>query len=246
MGSAIGFALSQNALITFIIFTSLALGLSAPYVFLAYNPTMGRILPRPGPWMDTLKQISAFLIFATVVWLISVVAIQAPTAFLVVLLGSLFLMALAAWLLHRWPQNRRAKIMAAVIILTSIVLIIVKRDDPKSALAWEDFSPSKIESYKSEGRAVFVDFTAAWCISCKVNELIVFNSSDVKEKLKTHNMALLKADWTSQDPIITQALSDLGRSGVPTYAIFQAEKDPILLPEVITPGIVINALDNLK
>jgi len=243
MGSAVGFALTQNVLITFIIFTALALGLGTPYVLLAYNPTLGRILPKPGPWMETLKQITAFLIFATVVWLISVVALQAPTAYLVILMGSLFLMGLAAWVLHRWPQKT---FFALALVLISLALIIIKRDDPRSALVWEDFSPAKIETYKGHGRTVFVDFTAAWCISCKVNELVVFSSTEVKEKLKSHNVALLKADWTSEDSVITQALADLGRSGVPTYAIFQPEKDPILLPEVITPGIVINALDNLK
>jgi thiol:disulfide interchange protein len=246
MGSAVGFALSQNIFVTFVIFTFLALGLGAPYVILAYNPTMGRILPRPGPWMETLKQITAFLIFATVVWLISVVALQAPISYVVILMGSLFLMGLAAWILHRWSEEAKGRYIALFIILAALFFIIAKHEDPQNALVWEDFSPSKVEVFKSNRRAVFVDFTAAWCISCKVNELVVFNSTEVKEKLRSHNVALLKADWTSQDPVITQSLADLGRSGVPTYVIFQPEKDPILLPEVITPGIVINALDNLK
>jgi len=242
MGSAIGFALSQNALITFLIFTSLALGLSAPYVFLAYNPRVGKILPKPGPWMETLKQITAFLIFATVIWLVSVLSVQAPPPYLVMVMGSLFLVGITAWLLHRWPYSKKTRILALLLVLLALFIVISKNENPKNALVWEEFSPEKISSYKAEGKTSFVDFTAAWCISCKVNELVVFSSPRVKEELKKHKIVLLKADWTSQDPKITQALAELGRSGVPTYAIFQPGKNPVLLPEVITPGIVINAL----
>jgi thiol:disulfide interchange protein DsbD len=200
--------------------------------------------------MDTLKQVTGFLIFATVIWLVSVVALQTTPAYLIYVLFSFFLMGLGAWLLHRWPTANKTRLLAWVIILSALGLSLnVKSgNQTESGLKWEEFSPATLEKYRSEGKNVFVDFTAAWCISCKVNELVVFGSAEVRKKIEEHQLILLKADWTSHDEGITQALAALERSGVPTYAIYEGKSQdkPVLLPEVITPGIMISALDKLK
>jgi thiol:disulfide interchange protein len=216
------------------------------------------LLPKPGPWMDTLKQITGFLIFATVIWLVSVAALQTAPTYLITILTSLFFMGVASWVLRHWSNSGPAKLVSLIFIISSLGLSFMANPAMKSAgasstqsengLKWEEYSPATLNKYRAQGNNVFVDFTAAWCISCKVNELVVFRSEDVKQKLQSHKVILLKADWTSHDEEITKALESLDRSGVPTYAIYEGnlQNKPILLPEVITPGIVISALDKLK
>jgi thiol:disulfide interchange protein DsbD len=244
MGAAVGFALSQSALISVAIFSSLALGLAFPYILLSYIPSVGALLPKPGPWMETLKQITGFLIFATVIWLISVVVMQTSPAFIIVIMSSLFIMALAAWVLRRWPQ---ARLLALFLIIMALILSVRTQTQGKSSLAWENYSAQTLEEYRQKGRPVFIDFTAAWCISCKVNELVVFGSQDVIQKIQERHVVLMKADWTSHDEDITKALESFGRSGVPAYVIYtSASGAPDILPEIITPGIVLSALDKIK
>jgi thiol:disulfide interchange protein DsbD len=263
MGTAVGFALSQSATVAFVIFTALALGLASPFLLLSYSPSLGKMLPRPGAWMETLKQITAFLIFATVIWLVSVVALQTSPSYLVIILGSFLCEGVAAWILHRWSSTTLGKIFAVVFILAGLILTATATPlrglaetsagqntvmEDKNGLSWEDYSPPNLKAHLAKNEAVFLDFTAAWCLSCKVNELVVFSSEDVKKKLRDHHVTLMRADWTSHSEVITQALAGYGRSGVPTYVLYvgRADGKPLLLPEVITPGIITAALDTLK
>jgi thiol:disulfide interchange protein len=258
MGAAIGYALSNSALVSFAVFTALALGLAAPYLLLAFNPAWTRLLPRPGAWMEILKQATSIPIFATVIWLIWVYSQTAGLNALVDLLIAFLLLAVAGWILGRWPAKIPATVAAALVLLLAVALPLaaVRRVEaqPKSAAAgvtgtqWEPFTPELVAKYRSEGRPVFVDFTASWCLSCQVNERVVLNRPDVQERLKTSGVALVRADWTRHDEVIAQTLASLGRDGVPTYALYPADPQapPILLPEVLTQGIVFNALDQIK
>ena len=269
MGAAVGFALSQSTVICFLIFTALALGLALPYVVLALVPSLGKFLPRPGAWMETLKQITAFLIFGTVIWLLWVLSVEAGSSYLIVVLASFLVLSMGAWIFHRWPGVKKAWALGMLFIVLALAGVVIQNPNSSAAhsavvsapvpkagdLTWEEFSPARVQMYRQQGKNVFVDFTAAWCLSCKVNELVVFHSQEVKDKIKGKNVALLKADWTNHDQVITEALASFGRSGVPAYALYEKNNPagaalggstaPLLLPEVISPGIVIKALDQL-
>jgi thiol:disulfide interchange protein DsbD len=258
MGAAIGYALSNSALVSFAVFTALALGLAAPYLLLAFNPAWTRLLPRPGAWMEILKQAVSIPIFATVIWLVWVFTQTAGTGALVDLLIAFLLLAVAGWVLGRWPAKAPATVAAVLVLVLAIALPMaaVRRSGASTAAAsaattgtqWAAFTPELVTKYRSEGRPVFVDFTASWCLSCQVNERVVLNRADVQERLKTSGVALVRADWTRHDEVIAQTLASLGRDGVPTYALYPADPQapPILLPEVLTQGIVFNALDQIK
>ncbi|QHS51559.1 protein-disulfide reductase DsbD [Edaphobacter sp. 12200R-103] len=244
MGAAIGFALAQPPLITFAIFTALALGLATPYLVLSFQPAWTRLLPRPGAWMEILKQLTAIPLFATVIWLIWVYGHLFGTdgvdrmAWLCV---SLLLIAIAGWVLGRWPA-RWASVIAAVLI-GAASLGVALRHPKDTTLTWQPYSEQTLSQARSEGKPVFIDFTAAWCLSCQVNERLVLRSEEVQHELANNKVVLIRADWTKYDPAITRELASVGRSGVPTYVIYPIGKSvPDVLPELLTKDIVLNAL----
>lgn len=256
MGAAIGYALQQSPAVTFAVFTALALGLAAPYVALTLQPAWTRFLPRPGVWMDLLKQATAVPIFATVIWLAWVLAQAYGAAILAALLASLLLVAIAGWFLGRWPAQRWATAVASVVLLGVVAVSVfapAKLAATPSAFSttatragWEPWTAETVSRYQSQGRPVFVDFTASWCLSCQVNERVALSRPEVQKAFADANVALLRADWTQHDDAIGQALAGLGRSGVPAYVLYiPGEASPQLLPEVLTPGIVTEALGNL-
>ena len=260
MGAAVGFALAHSSLVSFAVFTALGLGLALPYLALAYFPGWARLLPKPGAWMEVLKQAVAVPIFGTVIWLVWVFTQIAGTNALIGLLAAFLLLAIAGWTLGRWPGERPATATAVVVLFVAVVAAVgaVRHLSTGTATAaastqqadtgWEPFTPALVAQYRAQGRAVFVDFTASWCLSCQVNERVILDSAAVKQRLKDSGVALVRADWTNQDADITKALAALGRSGVPTYAIYPADpaSQPQVLPEVLTRGIVINALESLR
>ncbi|HEX2917119.1 MAG TPA: thioredoxin family protein [Edaphobacter sp.] len=244
MGAAIGFALAQPPLITFAIFTALALGLATPYLLLSFQPAWTRLLPRPGAWMEVLKQLTAIPLFGTVIWLLWVYGHLFGTdgvdriAWLCV---SLLLIAIAGWVLGRWPA-RWLGVIAAVLISAS-ALGVALRHPKDTTLTWQPYSDQTLSQARSEGKPVFIDFTAAWCLSCQVNERLVLRSEDVQRELANNKVVLIRADWTKYDPAITRELASVGRSGVPTYVIYPAGKSaPDVLPELLTKDIVLSAL----
>jgi thiol:disulfide interchange protein DsbD len=256
MGAAVGYALGQSPAVTFAVFTALALGLAAPYVALTLQPAWTRLLPRPGVWMEVLRQAVAVPIFATVIWLAWVLTKGYGADILWTLLGSFLLLAIAGWFLGRWPARRWTTVVAALILVAVIVLAVFGQKltgagegNPAagqaqiSAKDWQSWSAEAVSRYQAEGRPVFVDFTAAWCLSCQVNERVALNRPEVQEAFRSANVALLRADWTRRDEAITQALASLDRSGVPAYAFYKpGEMSPRLLPEVLTPQLVIEAI----
>ncbi len=260
-GVAIGFALAQSAVVTFAIFTALALGLAAPYLLLSFNPVWTRLLPRPGAWMEVLKQATAVPIFATVIWLVWLFAQSAGVNALLGLLGGFLLLAIAGWVLGRWPAKGFASAIAVVVGLLAVALpiyaaqkygsvpdTVTNKASAQGPSSWEPFTPQLVEAYRAQGKPVFVDFTASWCLSCQVNEKVVLDREDVQKRLRDSGIVLVRADWTRQDEVIAQTLESLGRSGVPTYVLYSgtAGGAPKILPEVLTPGIVFDALDELK
>jgi thiol:disulfide interchange protein/DsbC/DsbD-like thiol-disulfide interchange protein len=259
MGAAIGYALAQSTVVTFTIFTALALGLAAPYVALTLQPAWTRFLPKPGVWMEVLKQATAVPIFGTVIWLAWVLAQAYGAMLLAALLTSFLLIAVAGWFLGRWPAKPWSSAVAALLLLGVVMLsvfapgrlastqaaTIPSAGDP-AHVQWEPWSAKAVSRYEAQGRPVFVDFTASWCLSCQVNERIALSQPEVQKAFADANVALLKADWTQHDEAIGDTLAALGRSGVPAYVLYiPGEASPRLLPEVLTPGIVIGALANL-
>ncbi len=252
MGAAIGFALSQSAVVAFVVFTALALGLAAPYVLLTLFPAWLRYLPRPGAWMEVLKQATAVPIFATVIWLIWVFASSAGIDALTALLAALLLLAIAGWILGRWPARRVASSFAVCVIALAVATPLyalwkfpAAETNTTQTAGWQPWSPAAIEQYRTQGRPVFVDFTARWCLSCQVNERVVLNRPEVQKRLHDSGIVLMRADWTKHDENIGDALGHLGRSGVPTYVYYLPGQPAMVLPEVLTPGIVLGPLDQL-
>jgi thiol:disulfide interchange protein DsbD len=218
--------------------------------------------------MEVLKQAVSVPIFATVIWLVWVFARIAGTDALIGLLAAFLLLAIAGWCLGRWPGKWTAGLVAAVVLLAAIgasvwavralgvqpggqTTVIFRNGSQVKAAGeateWQPFTPALVEQYRAQGRPVFVDFTASWCLSCQVNERLILSRADVRQRLHDSGAGLVRADWTNQDPDITKALAALGRSGVPTYAIYPADlaAAPHVLPEVLTPGIVLGALNSL-
>ena len=264
MGAAVGYALAQPAAVTFAVFTALALGLAAPYLALTLQPTWTHLLPKPGAWMDVLKQAISVPIFITVIWLAWVLAQAYGAALLAALLAGFLLLAISGWFLGRWPAKRWASVVAALIVLTVIGVNVTAPKElaeapsnppaqlPSESSAarsatWQPWSADAVSRSLAAGQPVFVDFTAKWCLSCQVNERVALNQPQVMQAFQAKNVALFRADWTRQDPAITEALTALGRSGVPVYALYASgQTEPQLLPQVLTPGIVTGALEKLS
>jgi len=257
MGAAIGYALAQPAIVTFCVFTAIALGLAVPYLALTLQPAWTRLLPKPGAWMEILRQAISVPIFATVIWLAWVLAQAYGAAVLAALLVCLLLLAVAGWFLGRWPAQRWATVIAAAILLGVIGISAyapgklaaapeVQTTGQQTQQQWEPWSQDAVSKYQAQGRPVLVDFTASWCLSCQVNERVALSQPSVKQALQSANVALLRADWTRHDEAITQALAALDRSGVPAYALYvPGQSEPQMLPEVLTPGIVMDAVGKL-
>jgi thiol:disulfide interchange protein DsbD len=214
--------------------------------------------------MEVLKQAVSIPIFATVIWLVWVFTQIAGTTALMGLLAAFLLLAIAGWFLGRWPGKAVATSIAAIVLLAAIGTSVwsirafasaqpVSAQNasgfelPASGSTWQPFSPTLLAQSRAQGKPVFVDFTASWCLSCQVNERLILRRYDVERRLRDSGAVLLRADWTNQDPDITQTLAALGRSGVPTYALYPADPSAPahVLPEVLTPGIVLDALASL-
>ena len=257
MGAALGYALAEPAAVTFAIFTALALGLAAPYVALTLQPAWTRLLPRPGAWMEILKQAVSVPVFATVIWLAWVVAEAYGAALVAALLAVFLLLSIAGWFLGRAPGRRWAGIVAALLLVAALAACMVAprvlagspagtQNSSVSSAAWRPWSAEAVERARAAGQPVFVDFTAGWCLSCQANERVALGRPEVMRAFAAKNVALFKADWTREDPAVTQALTALGRSGVPVYALYApGASAPTLLSQVLTPGLVLDAIDKL-
>ena len=262
MAGALGYALVQPAPVALATFLALGLGLAFPYLLLSFVPALGRIMPSPGPWMATFKNILAFPMLGFAVWLFWILGKQlGPSSMAVGLLAAVFL-GLALWAYgrifgstHPWPWRGVA---AAALVVTFAVSANVEyyRTDPAALadgkagtlgeLAVERFTPERVTGYVESGQPVFVYFTADWCVNCKVNERVALASEKVGVAFQERGIKILEGDWTNQDPMITEWLHRYGRVGVPLYQYFPegaSVAEPAVLPQVLLPDIVIAAID---
>ena len=253
MGPALGLALLQPGLKSILIFLALGIGFSLPYLILSIYPQLLSKLPKPGEWMQTLKQIMAFPMWASALWLAWVLSSQVDMqSVFAVLLGAL-LIALGLWLLEKTQNSasilRRVTLIFSLgLMIFSIWLLPIASDNNSPSLKNEEnaFSVQKLNSLRSEQKMVFLNFTADWCITCKVNEAIALNQDKVKRVLDEKNIIYLKADWTRKDPEIASMLASYGRTGVPLYLLFPSQGDPIILPELLTEDLLLDFLKEIN
>ena len=253
MGPALGLALLQPGLKSIVIFLALGIGFSLPYLILSIYPQLLSKLPKPGEWMQTLKQIMAFPMWASALWLAWVLSSQVDMqSVFAVLLGAL-LIALGLWLLEKTQNSasilrRLTLIFSLGLMIFSIWLLPITSDNNSPNLKNEEnaFSAQKLSSLRSEQRMVFLNFTADWCITCKVNEAIALDQDKVKKVLEEKNIIYLKADWTRKDPEIASMLASYGRTGVPLYLLFPSQGDPIILPELLTEDLLLDFLKEIN
>ncbi|HVU31791.1 MAG TPA: protein-disulfide reductase DsbD domain-containing protein [Opitutaceae bacterium] len=256
LAPALGAALAVSAGASFAIFTAIAIGLSTPYLLLSIFPQAVKVLPRPGAWMETFKQIMAFPLYATAAYLIWVLAAQTGDEGFRNVLFSLVVVALAVWMYGRWTapgaSAGRVSFGVASLVLVGALGLWVGWPRPlpapgsaaaATAIDWQPWSPDQVTKLRNEGRIVYVDFTARWCATCQANKRLVFHDDQVLKYFADHHIATLRADWTNQDPRITAALASYGRSAVPFNLIWVPGRDqPIVLPEILTASTVLDAL----
>jgi len=254
MATAIGFALTQGPLLALGVFFFLGLGFAAPFIAIGLSPALLRLIPKPGAWMLTFKQLLAFPMYGAAAWLVWVLAQQAGTIGLAASLASMIAFAFAAWV---WSTSRNASArwqsIGGVVAFLAVVLAfagvtLAKGEDTTSptpvatggALHAEAYSPARLEQLRNEKRPVFVDATAAWCITCLVNEKVALSSPAVADAFARTHTAYLVADWTKRDAAITALLSAHGRSGVPLYLYYKpGAADADVLPQILTPDEVL-------
>ena len=260
MASAVGYALTQPPLVSLVIFIALALGFAAPFTLISFFQVLARILPKTGACMNTLKQGLSFPMLGAVGWLIWVLERQAGSAALAAILACCLLLSFAAWL-YGMAQKRRmmgqrhgmlhvatAFFLALVVVplmnLNSFAAAPADTDCASQAAAAVAWSPQNVDAIKGQGKPILVNFTASWCITCQVNDRTSLSTQAVKAAMARTSTIYMVADSTQYNPDVEQALSDFGRGGLPLYVVYPADGGkPEVLPQVLTPGIVISALD---
>jgi len=278
MGSALAATLTLSALSNMIIFTALGVGMSAPYLAIAFRPALLKRLPRPGSWMESFKQVMAFPLFASVVWLTRVFArqmgleSQGLTLLTHLLLGILGV-TLSFWLYVQAQSFAKPGIKKILRISAALVMVLglaigvpsssqieasrsraclsnesAPMEPDSNGLIWEPYSEQKLSALLAQGRSVYLDFTAEWCITCQVNERILFSSTEVRSLIVQKNVALMRGDWTTKSPSITAALRRYGRNGVPLNVVINKgrEETAVVLPNILSPGVVISELRRLE
>jgi thiol:disulfide interchange protein/DsbC/DsbD-like thiol-disulfide interchange protein len=261
MGVAMGYALTQSAPAAMTIFLSMGLGLALPYLALCFVPALRHALPKPGAWMDVFKQFLAFPMFASAAWLVWVLAQQTDAMGVFTALLGMIALAFIVWLGRHWPERKTLKMLSWVLAASAIAFVLFTLITPaaKPALSgastsaqdqnWEAFSEQRLDDLLADGYPVFVNMTAAWCITCKVNDNVALNVEGTRALFAARGIKYLKGDWTNQNPDITKFLSGYGRSGVPLY-VYYAPRDeetgkrpePVVLPQILTPQIVADTI----
>ncbi len=257
MAAAVGAALTQSPIVALSIFASLGLGLALPYLLLSIAPWMRRALPKPGAWMDTLKQVFAFPMYASAAWLLWVLAQQTSSLGLGAALAGAILVGLAAWAYQKSKgisvAGRLTALTTALAAVAAAIVLPVRFADVAAAAApssttaresaaeWQPYDAARVEALRAEGAPILVNFTASWCLTCLVNERNAFADPKVQRVFQGKGVTLMKGDWTNRDAAITKALADFGRAGVPLYVVYNSKPGggaPVVLPQLLTAGIV--------
>ena len=245
MGASLGYAVGLPALQALAVFGAIGVGMALPYLALSALPGLARALPRPGAWMVTFKQLMAFPMFATVAWLVWVLGQQSGIDGAGALLALLVLLSLAVWALGLNGTAGRGIATFSIALFALGIWTIgpnIIKPVPTAATAassrWQDWQPGRVAELTAQGQSVFVDFTAAWCVTCQYNKKTTLANADVLADMDAKKVARLRADWTRRDPAVTQALAELGRSGVPVYVIYKPGRAPVVLSEILSVGDV--------
>lgn len=257
MGGALGFAVTQPAPLALTVFASLGFGMALPFLLLTYFPSLSRRLPKPGQWMETLKQVLAFPLFLTALWLLWVVGRQTGSDAVVALCAGALGLAFAAWLWQHQPSRISQKILAAIVALAALMpLSTLNNQDHlsnssfESALAnqWQPYSQNRLDQLLADGTPTFVNLTADWCITCLANEKVALDTETTINAFEQAGIVKLKGDWTHYNPEITHLLSQFGRNGVPLYLLYSGKENepPVILPQILRERTVTNAIKSLK
>jgi thiol:disulfide interchange protein DsbD len=259
LGSALGFAFGQSSLVILAMFASVALGMSLPYLVLSAQPGWRKWIPKPGVWMERLKQFMGFPLLATNLWLLWVLQNQRGNEAALTLLALFLILGFCAWLfgILSVGGSRAHVVYLSLIVLLALAAIAfaaqrirvtqaatLKTSGAVDGIAWVPYTPEALTALRAEGKPVFLDFTASWCLTCQFNERTAINVPAVRQFIKEREIIAMKGDWTNADPAITAALKSFGRVGVPLAVYYPPGKgsDPIVLPELLTQKIVIDAL----
>ena len=261
LGTALGFAFSQSSAIILSMFVAVAAGMSAPYLLLSAQPAWLRFLPRPGPWMLHVKQFMGFLLLATLLFLLYVLGAQRGLEGAIWASCFLLVISVACWMKGAFvlPTSSAAKrsitlVLMLVLVFASGIYFIgnkfhsanIASADSRLRGDWQAFTPERLQGELEQSRVVFVDFTAAWCLTCKFNEASVLESTEVRQAFQRHGIVKLKADWTNGDPVITKLLQHFGRPGVPLYVLYPGIKEePIVFPELLTKSMLLEKLEKI-
>jgi len=262
LGTALGFAFTQSPAIILSIFFAIAAGMSAPYLLLCAQPAWLRFLPKPGPWMLHVKQFMGFLLLATLLFLLYVLGAQRGLEGAIWASCFLLMIGVVCWMKGAFilPTASVAKrtivrVLMLVLVLASGVYFIggkfhsanIASADSRLRGDWQVFTPERLQAELEQGHSVFVDFTAAWCLTCKFNEANVLESAAVREAFQRHAIVKLKADWTNGDPVITKLLQQFGRPGVPLYVLYPGKSEkPIVFPELLTRSMLLEKLETVS
>ena len=258
MGPALGFALTQSWVVAMMVFVSLGLGMALPILVLSYMPSLTKYMPKPGAWMETFKQFMAFPLYLSALFFLWVLGNQVGVIGMSLVLGVCILLAFAAWMYQRrfsmgpilrtvnYAVGATALIVAIYLMQTpflqtvSLVQTASADVDGNSTQNYEVFSTARLDEIQAEGRPVFVNMTAAWCITCLANEQTTLSTERVEQALLDNGITYMKGDWTNEDPEITAVLEHFNRPSVPLYVFYSGDssKEPIILPQILTPGMV--------
>ena len=258
LGTALGFAFSQSAAVILAMFVAIAAGMSGPYLLLSAQPAWLRFLPKPGAWMLHVKQFMGFLLLATLLFLLYVLGAQRGLEGAIWASCFLLVISVACWMKGAFVLPTASTAKRSVVLVLMLVLVLgsgvyfvggkfrstnVALADSRLPGDWQAFTPERLQAELEQGHSVFVDFTAAWCLTCKFNEANVLESAEVRDAFQRHATVKLKADWTNGDPAITKLLQKFGRPGVPLYVLYPGKnEEPIVFPEVLTKGMVLEKL----
>jgi thiol:disulfide interchange protein DsbD len=261
LGTALGFAFTQSASIILSIFVAIAAGMSAPYLVLSAQPAWLRFLPKPGPWMLHVKQFMGFLLLATLLFLLYVLGAQRGLEGATWASCFLLVISVACWIKGAFISPTASAAKRSVVLMFTLLLVIgsgvyfignkfqsaqLASSDSHLRGDWQAFTPERLQAELEQGRNVFVDFTAAWCLTCKFNEANVLESAEVREAFQRRGVVKMKADWTNGDPVITKLLQQFGRPGVPLYVLYPGKsQEPVVFPELLTKSMVLEKLDSI-
>lgn len=258
MGSALGYAVSQSAPVALLVFAALGLGMALPFLLLAFVPGVAKLLPKPGAWMDTLKQWLAYPLYLSAVWLLWVFGRQTGVDAQALLLIGVVCVAAACWLWGRRQLTQQGAASAVIVLLLLIVALALPALAPQrpvdkavvqaetSAAHWQSWSAATLQQLRSEGKPVLVNMTADWCITCLVNERVALNTDSSKAALALYDVTYLKGDWTLRDAAITEYLRLYQRDGVPLYVLYWPGQAPEVLPQILTPDTLSQTLARLS